>query len=226
LEQERDRTPEDALVDHLQRVVGALEADDREAAGAAMAEIAFSPAQTERRPSLTPRLQAEVFRRDAFTCRYCGARTVPPPVLRVLSALFPVELRRGSICALHDGDEVSVASRVGDGESVRKEVGPLARLLDRGPNGVDLVVLVEVVSAGRRCPWVGSGFLDLEVSAISQISDVNHGDEDLRVVAEVHPLAVLVDGLPANYERPSRAVGLETEEFVDDDHQCTHFGRG
>ena len=91
MEQERDRTPEDALVDHLQRVVGALEADDREAAGAVMAEIAFSPAQTERRPSLTPRLQAEVFRRDAFTCRYCGARTVPPPVLRVLSALFPVE---------------------------------------------------------------------------------------------------------------------------------------
>jgi 5-methylcytosine-specific restriction endonuclease McrA len=91
LEQKRDSTPEDVLVDHLQRVVGALEADDREAAAATMAEIAFSPAQTERRPSLTPRLQAEVFRRDAFTCRYCGTRTVPPPVLRVLSALFPVE---------------------------------------------------------------------------------------------------------------------------------------
>ena len=56
--------------------------------------------------------------------------------------------------------------------------------------------------------------------------DVNDGDEDLRVVAEVHVLPVLVDGLPAHYESSPRAVGLETEELVDDGHQWTRFGRG
>jgi hypothetical protein len=118
-------------------------------------------------------------------------------------------------------------SRVdGDGEPVREEAGPVALLLRRGPDRVDLVVLVEVVRAGRRCPRVGSGFLDLQVGAIGQISDVNDGDENLRVVAEIHPLAVLVDGLPAHDERSPSAVGLETEEPIDDGHQWTRFGRG
>jgi hypothetical protein len=43
------------------------------------------------------------------------------------------------------------------------------------------------------------------------MSDVNDGDEDLRVVAEVHPLPVLIDGLPAHYgavllRRTSRGI--------------------
>jgi len=42
-----------------------------------------------RRRSLSPRLQVKVFRRDRFTCRFCGRRAVFPPVLRLLSVLFP-----------------------------------------------------------------------------------------------------------------------------------------
>ncbi len=36
--------------------------------------------------------QITVFRRDHFTCRYCGRRAVFRPVLRVLATLFPSEL--------------------------------------------------------------------------------------------------------------------------------------
>jgi len=32
---------------------------------------------------------AAVFERDCWTCRYCGAHTIAPPVLRVLSSLYP-----------------------------------------------------------------------------------------------------------------------------------------
>ncbi|MDP8908131.1 MAG: HNH endonuclease [Chloroflexota bacterium] len=32
-----------------------------------------------------------VFRRDRWTCRYCGGRTIAPPVLRALSSLYPDE---------------------------------------------------------------------------------------------------------------------------------------
>jgi hypothetical protein len=58
---------------------------------AAIQEIAFSPTHAAKRPPLKKSLVVEVFRRDRFTCRYCGARTVARPVLRVFSALFPRE---------------------------------------------------------------------------------------------------------------------------------------
>jgi hypothetical protein len=35
------------------------------------------------------RVQLQVFQRDSFTCRYCSRRTVLPPVLRLLSVVFP-----------------------------------------------------------------------------------------------------------------------------------------
>jgi hypothetical protein len=35
------------------------------------------------------RVQFQVFQRDSFTCRYCSRRTVLPPVLRLLSVVFP-----------------------------------------------------------------------------------------------------------------------------------------
>ena len=50
-----------------------------------------APCATSPRGSLSPRLQVAVFRRDKFTCRYCGQRTLFVPVLRVLSAIAPDE---------------------------------------------------------------------------------------------------------------------------------------
>lgn len=36
-------------------------------------------------------LQVSVFRRDGFTCRYCGRRTVFCPLLRLIASIFPRE---------------------------------------------------------------------------------------------------------------------------------------
>lgn len=46
-------------------------------------------------------IQLEVFRRDHFTCRYCGRRTVLPPVLRLLSIAF------GSVFPYHPHGKMS-----------------------------------------------------------------------------------------------------------------------
>ena len=40
-------------------------------------------------PSVPPMMQVSVWRRDRFTCRYCGGRTIPPPVLRAISLRWP-----------------------------------------------------------------------------------------------------------------------------------------
>jgi len=45
-----------------------------------------APADSQYIPRNVPMpMQVTVFRRDHFTCRYCGRRTVLPPVLRLLS---------------------------------------------------------------------------------------------------------------------------------------------
>lgn len=43
--------------------------------------------------TLAPALQVQVFRRDIFTCRYCGRPTVFCPLLRLVASLFPREFR-------------------------------------------------------------------------------------------------------------------------------------
>ncbi len=49
------------------------------------------------RPAISPtrklayELQARVFQRDRFICRYCRRKTVFVPVLRIISLLFPAE---------------------------------------------------------------------------------------------------------------------------------------
>ena len=70
------------ILDQLRTAATSLVAGDPVGASRAMAAIAFSPMQSEKRPTLTPRLQA---------CRYCDGPTVPPIVLRVFSTLFPIE---------------------------------------------------------------------------------------------------------------------------------------
>lgn len=47
-------------------------------------------------PGISPRrlplnVQVATFNRDQFTCRYCGRKTVLPPVLRLLSQLFDAD---------------------------------------------------------------------------------------------------------------------------------------
>jgi hypothetical protein len=47
------------------------------------------PPERFERVELSESEKVEILRRDSFTCRYCGIRTVFLPVLRALSAMFP-----------------------------------------------------------------------------------------------------------------------------------------
>ena len=42
-----------------------------------------------KRPNASLRRWCAVFARDCYTCRYCQRRTIAPPVLRIVSHLFP-----------------------------------------------------------------------------------------------------------------------------------------
>jgi 5-methylcytosine-specific restriction endonuclease McrA len=54
-----------------------------------LAQIAHRVAEIEPRTSVPLATTIAVYRRDSWTCRYCGERTIPIPVLRTLSALYP-----------------------------------------------------------------------------------------------------------------------------------------
>ncbi len=65
------------------------------AAGDASSARAAADALSARQPPLTPRAEVPaaskfaIYRRDQFTCRYCGERTIIEPALRYLSATCP-----------------------------------------------------------------------------------------------------------------------------------------
>lgn len=44
---------------------------------------------SSRRQNASLRLWTAVFARDSYTCRYCERRTIAPPILRIVSHLFP-----------------------------------------------------------------------------------------------------------------------------------------
>jgi hypothetical protein len=82
-----------------------------------------------------------------------------------------------------------------------------------------------MVGASPGHPRIVNRLLDLQIGAISQVADVNDGHQDLRVLTEIHPLAVFVDGLPRHDERSPGALGLDTEELVDNGHHLTPLSR-
>jgi len=77
------------LVTRVSELVEASLAGRQAAVAATLDEIGISRAGLDRRPGVSRELAVEVFRRDCWTCRYCGAKTVPIPVLLVLSSLYP-----------------------------------------------------------------------------------------------------------------------------------------
>src|SRR5439155_26423023 len=56
-----------------------------------LGKIGQGVSEVERRASVPLSTTVRIYRRDSWSCRYCGARTIPIPVLRVLSALYPDE---------------------------------------------------------------------------------------------------------------------------------------
>jgi 5-methylcytosine-specific restriction endonuclease McrA len=64
---------------------------DKAAAVNTLASIPGFPKPPGKKSYPLPPEQVRIFRRDGFTCRYCGRKTVFRPVLRALSAILPVE---------------------------------------------------------------------------------------------------------------------------------------
>lgn len=73
----------------LCELVAATLSGDAARAGAVLAAIGQRRAEIERRRAVPTGVKIAIHRRDSWTCRYCGGRTVAPPVLRFLSELYP-----------------------------------------------------------------------------------------------------------------------------------------
>lgn len=77
--------------DALQDVVQALIRNDRSAADYHMATISHDARPVTRRRTPAVATLATIYERDRYQCRYCGARTVLTPVMRLLSTAYPRE---------------------------------------------------------------------------------------------------------------------------------------
>jgi 5-methylcytosine-specific restriction endonuclease McrA len=74
-------------------VLESLVAGGTEAGGVELQALVVPYTASPKRREIGPPLAARVFRRDRFTCRYCSARTIPTPIMRAVSLLFPAEFR-------------------------------------------------------------------------------------------------------------------------------------
>jgi hypothetical protein len=53
-----------------------------------MADIAYARREVSKRPAIPRPAMIRVFRRDCWTCRYCGKRTIFYPVMPLLGVIF------------------------------------------------------------------------------------------------------------------------------------------
>ena len=75
----------------LEAVMNAIVREGIEAGARELTSIAYARKVLRSRPVLPQRIAASIFKRDRFHCRYCGARTVPTPIMRLLARLYPQE---------------------------------------------------------------------------------------------------------------------------------------
>lgn len=73
----------------LADVVARLVIDDRAGAERHMTQIAYARAPVSKRPPMPRPLLVMVYRRDGWTCRYCGQPTIFYPVMPLLGRIFP-----------------------------------------------------------------------------------------------------------------------------------------
>jgi hypothetical protein len=81
--------PEDDYLAVLGEVIDAVLADGPDAGREVLAPIAWRRREIATRPALRRTLIGEVFRRDHFTCRYCGAELIPTPIMQLIAGLYP-----------------------------------------------------------------------------------------------------------------------------------------
>jgi len=77
------------LADTLSELVAVTLSDNAAGVASILATVGQRRIEVERRRSPTTQARVAIHRRDCWTCRYCGGRTVAPPVLRFLSEVYP-----------------------------------------------------------------------------------------------------------------------------------------
>lgn len=77
------------LVTALGDLVAATLDDAHTVAAEVLSRIGQRRVEVERRQGPSTSARVAIHRRDCWTCRYCRARTVAPPVLRFLSEIYP-----------------------------------------------------------------------------------------------------------------------------------------
>lgn len=83
------RPQSDDFATHIERAVRATLENGIIGGRAQLEPIAYPPRPVRRRPALSRAVRCRVFQRDRFTCRYCGAKTILPPVMELLARLYP-----------------------------------------------------------------------------------------------------------------------------------------
>ena len=70
-------------------IVALLATGDRAGAERSMADIAYARRTISKRPAIPRPLMIQVFRRDCWTCRYCGQRVIFYPMMPLLGSSSP-----------------------------------------------------------------------------------------------------------------------------------------
>lgn len=83
------RAPDDPYPEILSRLVTDLICGDEDNAHELLHRIRFRPQAraTEKWPNRT--VIAEIYKRDRYQCRYCGAKVILTPVMRLIARLYP-----------------------------------------------------------------------------------------------------------------------------------------
>lgn len=79
----------DSYPDLLAEIVTRLMSGDKTGADCRMASIAYARQVAGKRRSMPRDLMVRLYRRDHWTCRYCGKRTIFYPVMPLLGSIFP-----------------------------------------------------------------------------------------------------------------------------------------
>jgi 5-methylcytosine-specific restriction endonuclease McrA len=82
--QQPDNTPET-----LRRVITAYLEHGHEVALQALAPISHPPREVGSHSPLSLTLRVQIYRRDRWTCRYCGKQTIFEPVMALVGSIFP-----------------------------------------------------------------------------------------------------------------------------------------
>lgn len=81
------------FADSFKRVVELLLSEDREEAQDAVRQLDTPLVANAGRMQVSASVQASVFLRDRFICRYCSRKTIFGPVLRLVSLMAPTAMR-------------------------------------------------------------------------------------------------------------------------------------